>query len=117
MNNLPDEDPKLINFFRQNHPISPPESPALEDRLMSQIDMLITEKPSKLLSGWRRYLIGGMGVILTGVIGMTAFQLLNPPEPSIAELHQLNLYLEAYLPGLDEHSDMDMENYEDPTDL
>jgi hypothetical protein len=100
MKNLPDEDAKLIDFLRQNRSILPPELPELEDRLMSQIDLLTTEKAEKNSHSWRRYIIGGIVSIVAASVSIAIFQIMNPPEPSIAELNQLNLFLEAYLPDL-----------------
>jgi hypothetical protein len=100
MNNLPDEDPKLTKFLRQHRSIAPSVPPELEDRLFSQIDLLSIEKRSSFLNTWRRYIIGGITIIATGVVGVTIHQFMNPPELSIAELNQLNLYLEDRILGL-----------------
>ena len=35
-------------------------------------------------------------MIATGLIGATIHYLMNPPEPSISELHQLDRYLIAH---------------------
>lgn len=100
MNKSPDQDMKLTNFLRQNRSIARPEQPELEDRLMSQIDLLPTEKQRKISHSFPRAIVGGIGLIVSGFVGMTIFQMMNPPELSIAELDQLNLYLEAHLPSL-----------------
>lgn len=99
MNNLPDEDPKLLNFLRQNRVIAPSASPELEDRLMSEIDF-IPKEPSKVTHVWRRYLTGGIGIIATGILGVGIDRLMHPPEPSMAQLLQLNLFLEAHAHSL-----------------
>jgi hypothetical protein len=117
MNNLPDDDTKLTNFLRQHRSIAPSGLPELEDRLMSEIDLRSIHKQDRILYSWRRYLVGGVGLIVTGIVSMTIFQLMNPPEPSIAELNQLNLYLEAHLPSLADHSALDLVNHEDLVDL
>jgi hypothetical protein len=117
MNNLPDEDTKLTNFLRQNRSIAQPESPVLEDRLMSAIDLLPSHNPPRLTHTWQRYLMGGIGLIVMGIAGVAVFQVINPPEPSIAELNQLNLFLEAHAPNLTNHSELDPANYEDLVDL
>ncbi len=97
MNNSPDEDTKLAVFLRQNRSSAPVGMPELEDRLMSEIDLLPPrKKQDRILHSWRRYMLGGIGIIVTGFAGMTIFQMANPPEPSIAELNQINLDLEAH---------------------
>lgn len=117
MNNSPDQDVKLTNFLRQNRPIAQPEPPELEDRLMSQIDLIPTKKQRTIFRSWPRVIVGGIGLIVTGVVGMTISQLINPPEPSIAELDQLNLYLEAHLSSLSGQLEMSTENNENLVDL
>lgn len=95
MNNFPDEDPKLLNFLQQNRAIVPPGSPELEDLLMSEIDFIPIEKHQHVRD-WRRYLAVGIGMAATGILGIGMHQLMNPPEPSMAQLQQLNLFLEAH---------------------
>jgi hypothetical protein len=99
MNNLPDEDANLVNFLRQNRSIAPPEQPELEDRLMLEIDTLPTPAPQQHKSDRWRYLVGGIGILVTGLLGLTTLQIFNSPEPSMAELDGLNLYLEAHILG------------------
>jgi hypothetical protein len=99
MNNFPDEDPKLLNFLRQHRSIAPPEPDDLEDRLMIEIDLIPTAKPQAVPT-WRRYLAGGIGMIAMGILGIGINRLVNPPEPSMAQLQQLNLYLEAHAHSL-----------------
>jgi hypothetical protein len=96
MNNLPDEDPQLTNFLRQNRSISPPPLPELEDRLMSEIDRLPIATRQRASRSWWRYIAGGIGIVATGIVGGSIQQLISPPEPSIAEIQQLNLFLEAH---------------------
>jgi hypothetical protein len=117
MNEFPDRETKLTNFLRKNRSIAPPESQNLEDRLMLEIDLLPIEKQHKNPNSWQRYLIGGIGLIVTGIAGVAIFQTINPPEPSIAELNQLNLFLEAHAPNLASHSELDSTSYEDLGDL
>lgn len=117
MHNLPEEDPELTNFLRQNRSIASPELPELEDRLMANIDLLSTESKDRILSSWQRYLLVGIGLIATGFIGTTIFQIVNPPEPSMAELNQLNLFLEAHTPDLSNQPEIDTKNHEDLVDL
>jgi hypothetical protein len=111
MNNLPDEDTQLTNFLRQHYAIAPPPQPELEDRLMSEIDLLQIEsrqrQPSRF---WWRYLVG-VGIVATGIISGSIYQVLNPPAPSIAEIQQLNLYLEAHADGL-VSPDVDIESHD-----
>jgi hypothetical protein len=116
MNDLP-EDPKLTNFLRQHRSITQPGVTELEDRLMLELDLLPIEKQHRISPTWPRYIIGGIGLIVTGVAGMAIFQLINLPEPSIAELNQLNLFLEAHVPNLANHSELDSTNQEDLVDL
>jgi hypothetical protein len=107
MNQLPDEDPKLISFLRQHRSIAPAELTGLEDRLMLELDALPAHHYQSGLRSWQRYLISGIGLAITGLISITILQLVNPPEPSIAELDQLNLFLEAHVSNLASHSDLD----------
>jgi hypothetical protein len=117
MNKSPDQDVKLTNFLRQNRSIAQPEQPELEDHLMSQIDLLPSQKQRKIFHSWPRAIVGGIGLIVTGVVGMTIFQIMNPPEPSTAELDQLNLYLEAHVSSLSGQLEMSTENHENLVDL
>jgi hypothetical protein len=116
MNELP-EDPKLTNFLHQYRSISQPGTSELEDRLMLELDLLPIEKQDRISPVWQRYIIGSIGLIVTGVAGMAIFQSINPPEPIIAELNQLNLFLEAHAPNLASHSELDSTNQEDVADL
>lgn len=111
MSELP-EDPNLTNFLRQHRSIAQPEIPELEDRLMWEIDLLPTKKQRRY-DYWQRYKIGSIGLIVTGILGVAIFQLLNPPEQNIAELDRLNLFLEAHAPSLSKHSELDLTDRED----
>jgi hypothetical protein len=117
MQNLPDQDTELTNFLRQNRSIAPPESPDLEDRLMANIDLLPTESKDRISWSWQRYLLGGIGLIVTGFVGTAILQIVNPPEPSIAELNQLNFFLEAHLHDLSNQIEIDTNNHENLIDL
>ena len=117
MNNFANRETKLTNFLRQNRSIAQPEIPELEDRLMLAIDLLPLEKQHRTSHSWQRYIIGGIGLLVTGIASVAIFQMLNPPEPSIAELNQLNLFLEAHAPSLASHSELDSTNQEDLGDL
>jgi hypothetical protein len=99
MNNLPDEDPKLLNFLHQNRSIAPPGSIDLEHRLMSEIDFIHTCQPETTHT-WRRYIVGGIGFFASGILGIGIHNLMNSPEPSMAQLQQLNLFLEAHAHSL-----------------
>ena len=112
MNNLPDEDPQLTNFLRQHHSISPPPLPELEERLMSEIDLLPIESRRQMSRSWWRYIVGIIGIVATGIVGGSIHQMINPPEPSIAEIQQLNLYLEAHADGLVISPDSDLESHD-----
>jgi hypothetical protein len=119
MNNLSDDDPQLTNFLRQHRSIVPSESVDLEDRLMSTIDLLpTTEKPPRVSRPtWRLYSV--IGAIATIIFGTAIYRIVNPPEPSIAELHQLNLYLEAHAHSLvanPDDPDFDLFDDDDLTD-
>ncbi len=117
MNNFPDEDTKLTNFLRQNHSIAPPEAPELEDRLMLEIDLLSAHPQPSLSPAWQRYMIGGIGLIVAGIASVAILQTIDPPEPSIAELDRLNLFLEAHAPNLTNHPELESINHEDLVDL
>jgi hypothetical protein len=110
MNNLPDEDPQLTNFLRQHYSIAPLPQPELEDRLMSEIDLLSIESRQRTPRSWWRYLVG-IGIVATGIIGGSIYQVLNPPQSSIAEIQQLNLYLEAHADSL-VNPDVDVESHD-----
>jgi hypothetical protein len=112
MNNRHNQDINLTNFLRQNRLIAPPALPGSEYRLISQIDLISIEKKTKVSHSWQRYIVGGMGLIIMGLFGTIVFQSLNPPEPSIAELNQLNLFLEANLPNLVNQPDIDTGDHE-----
>jgi hypothetical protein len=117
MNNLPDEDASLISFLRQNQSIAPPATTNLEDRLMSEIDALPTQTQLRSSRSWWRYLAGGIGILVTGLIGVTTFQILNPPELSVAELDGLNLYLEAHILDATGDPTIEIGKHEDLIDL
>jgi hypothetical protein len=117
MKDSPDEETNLTNFLRQHRSIAPAESTELEDRLMAEIDTLPAPQQQRIKHYWRRYLIGGIGLAVTGIVGITAFQIINPPEPSIAELDQLNLFLEAHAPNLASQSELDPDHQADLVDL
>ncbi len=117
MNDLPDRETKLTNFLRQNRSIAQPGTPDLEDRLMLEIDLLPIETQNKSPHSWQRYMISGVGLIVTGIAGVAIFQIINPPEPSIAELDRLNLFLEAHAPNLANYAELDSTNQEDLGDL
>lgn len=125
MNDFSDEDPKLRNFLCQHRSIIPSESPESEDRLMEAIDLLPLEPNPRSSRHWWRYIVGGIGIIVTGVVGVTMHQLMNPPEPSLADLQQLNLYLEAHAhssiesPGerLRQRPELNMEDRDNSLDL
>jgi hypothetical protein len=117
MNDSPDEETNLTNFLRQHRSIAPAELTGLEDRLMMEIDALPAHQQQRIKHYWRRYLISGIGLAITGIVGITILPLINPPELSIAELDQLNLFLEAHAPNLTSQSDLDPANQEDFVDL
>jgi hypothetical protein len=127
MNNFDDEDPQLTNFLRQHRPIVLPESSELENSLMSEIDLLADNNSRKVSRTWWRYIASGIAIFATGVVGIAIHQVMNPPEPSMAELHQLDLYLEAHANSLvitpefgneDRHSlaDLDIDVFSDNDD-
>jgi hypothetical protein len=96
MNNLSDDDPQLTNFLKQHRSTAPIETIDLEDRLMSEIDSVATR--TKKISSRRlwRGIFSGFGMIATGFVGATIHYVMNPPEPSVSELHQLDRYLVAH---------------------
>jgi hypothetical protein len=128
MNNFSDEDPKLLNFLRQYRWRSrsvhadarqtvTSEPTASEDLLMAEIDLLPIEPRSQVSRHWWRYIVGGIGIIATGIVGVTMHQLLNPSEPSLAELQQLNLYLEAHVHSLNDNPETGVEDRSNLSDL
>ncbi|WP_310481902.1 hypothetical protein [Chamaesiphon sp. VAR_48_metabat_403] len=117
MNDRPDRDPNLTNFLRQNRSISPPGLPDLEDRLLLEIDRLPAPTKPKIFNSRWRYLIGGFGVMTIGIIGMTIDRAIAPSEPSMAQLNELNLYLEAHVSGLVAHPESTGEDRDTTVDL
>ena len=116
MSELP-EDPKLTSFLHQHRSIAQPEILELEDRLMSEIDLLPIEKQYRISHSWQQYIIFGIVLIVTGITGAAVFQIFNPPESSIAELNQLDLFLEAYAPNTANYSELNSTNQEDLVEL
>jgi hypothetical protein len=112
MNNLSDGDPKLTNFLRQYRSISPightanspPNSIELEDRIMAEIDLLPIERQRRVTSRWWRSIFAGIGIIATGILGMTIHSIMNPPAPNMAELDRLDRYLADHWHGVDSDS-------------
>jgi hypothetical protein len=96
MHKFPDEDTQLVNFLRQNRSIAPTELPKLEDRLISEIDLLHTNNRSGVSRDWLQYIMGGVGLVAVGIVGLVMHQTIEPPAPSMAQLQELNLYLESY---------------------
>ncbi len=117
MNNSPGQESKLTNFLRQNRSIAPPEAPELEDRLMLEVDLLPAHPQPRFSPAWQRCMIGAIGLIITGIASVTILRMIDPPEPSIAELDQLNLFLEAHAPNLTNYSKLDSTDHEDLVDL
>ena len=117
MNNLPEEDPRLTNFLHQHRSIAPPHSLELEDRLMSEIDRLPVVTTKRVSRSWWRYIAGGICIIATGIVGGSLQQMIGPPEPSMAEIQQLNLYLEAHTRYLAASSDAIVESPDRVFDL
>ncbi len=113
MNNRPDRDAQLTNFLRQNRSIVPLGQSELEDRLMSEIYALPTERQHRISRSWWRYIAGGIGLPIAVSVGIVIFQVVNPPEPTMAELDRLNLYLEANIPELIGDADSSLGKHED----
>jgi hypothetical protein len=90
------EDPQLTNFLRKHRSIAPSESSESEDRLMSAIEPLIVKKKRLIPRKWWRYLEFGISSIVTGIMGVTIHTLMNPAPPDMANIHQLDRYLEAH---------------------
>jgi hypothetical protein len=98
------EDPQLTNFLRKHRSIAPPESSALEDTLMLVLEPLPVKKKRRISRKWWRYLEFGISSIVTGIMGVTIHTLMNPAPPDIANIHQLDRYLEAHWHRLGLHS-------------
>lgn len=111
MNNLPDEDLQLTNFLRQHRSIAPPPHSNLEDLLMAEINFPPVETKQHSYS-LRRYLTSAILLIVTRVVGGSIYHVLNPPDLNVAELQQLNLYLEAHTDSLVLSSDSDVESHD-----
>jgi hypothetical protein len=77
----------------------------------------IAPAPQQHRSDRWRYLAGGIGILLTGLIGLATYQIFNSPEPSMAELDGLNLYLEAHILGDTGDPAVDVEKSEDLIDV
>jgi hypothetical protein len=97
MSDLSDEeDPQLTNSLRQHRSIVPPALSDSEARLMSKSETASARKKrrSKLML-WRR-IFSGFGFIATGLIGATIHYMMNPLEPTVAEIELLDRYLLAH---------------------
>jgi hypothetical protein len=90
------EDPQLTNFLRKHRSIAPPESSEVEDRLMSTIQLLPVKKKRLISRKLWRYLEMGIGAMVTGIMGVTIHTWMNPSTPDIANVQQLDRYLEAH---------------------
>jgi hypothetical protein len=97
------EDPQLSNFLRKHRSIAPPESFELEDTLMLALEPLPVKKKRRISRKWWRYLEMGIGSIVTGIMGVTIHQVMNPSTPDIANVQQLDRYLEAHWHRLESH--------------
>jgi hypothetical protein len=126
MNNFSDDDPQLTNFLRQyrSSPLSDrsvnslPDPIGLEDRIMAEIDLLPIDKQRRVLNRWWRPILGGIGIIVTGILGMTIHAIVNPPAPSMAELDRLDRYLASHWHDLDaDYLDADLLQDDDVEDM
>jgi hypothetical protein len=90
------EDRQLTNFLRQHRSIAPPASSELEDRLMSTIEPLTTNKKRHIPRKWWRYLEIGIGTMFTGIVATAIYHVINPVPADIVNIHPLDLYLETH---------------------
>jgi hypothetical protein len=68
---------------------------------MAEIDRLPIDRQLQGSSRWWRSLFIGIGMIATGILGMTIHSIVTPPTPSMAELEQIDRYLVANWHDLD----------------
>lgn len=97
----PDDDPQLTNFLQQHRPSVPPTPTDLEDRLMVRImdtPLTTSSLPSKpFLWPRSRWLLPT--AIAAGLVAIVTYQRFLVPQPSEAELAELETFIESTWEG------------------
>lgn len=100
------DDGDLTRFLRQHHPTVPPASPELEERILQAIvaqpappDQKVEEKVEERGRQRPRLLISAPWVVpltlaAVAIVGIVSPRILLPPEPSAAELVNLEAFLQ-----------------------
>ncbi|MDX2244674.1 MAG: hypothetical protein NW224_28705 [Leptolyngbyaceae cyanobacterium bins.302] len=102
MKPFPEEDPRLTEFLKHHRPEPPAASAALEDRLMSLVmdaPAAIAPTPSTRHRPWRRAAWLFPSAIAAGLVAIVSYQSFLPPQPSEAELAELESFIESTWQG------------------
>ncbi|MEH2437479.1 MAG: hypothetical protein V7K25_25170 [Nostoc sp.] len=91
MTKFPKDDPDLINFLSQHCPEVPPASPDLEQQILQQVKA----RPQAPLRHYPklRLVLPALAAGLVAVI--VGYRALIPPQPSAAELAELETFIES----------------------
>jgi hypothetical protein len=92
------DDEELVTFLKQHRPSAPLASSDLEDNIMGAIAQL--KSPQQQSSVWcQRWFIPV--VIVTGVVAWMSYSLTGPRQPTVAELAQLQHFMESSWDSVD----------------
>lgn len=104
MNNLPNNDQKLVDFLRQNRPDLPPENQDLESQIMAAVAATPQNRggqKSSVIPFRRRSLWLMPPAIAAGLsIAWGTSLLLTPTPPTTTELASLEVFIENTWDGV-----------------
>lgn len=100
MNPHPEDDARLVDFLKQHRPVVPAATPDLEERIMAAT----IDKPSVIDASspgrWQRRTRWWLPLaIATGFIAIAVYQSFLRPQPSEAELAELETFIESTWEG------------------
>lgn len=96
MSRPPADDRPLTDFLQQHRPSVPPASPDLEDRLMTAVldTPPVVPVPVRRPVA-RRVLWVFPAAIAAGLVALVSYPTLFPPQPSEAQLAELETFIES----------------------
>jgi len=96
----PEEDRSLTDFLKQHRPPVPPAAADLEDRLMAAVmDTPVQVPTAQRQQSYRRVLWLVPSAIAAGLVAIVGYQTLVPPQPTEAELAELETFIESTWQG------------------
>ncbi len=112
MSRPPADDRPLADFLQQHRPPVPPAHPDLEDRLLAAVLDTPPGVPGSVRRPMvqRRVLWVFPAAIAAGLVALVSYPTLFPPQPSEAQLAELETFIESTWQGtVAEQPDTDME--------